>query len=334
MSHNFLSKAMQYGHAHHDNSIVNYKYHIFRIGDQDFCIGCTATRSFIALTLPLIMILVKVFWFQLSDRFFLSLLPLYLMVITIYIYEYYTGEHLDPFISAIVQYTFVGIVLYQMILIDPFVPAKSYWMLGMILALTIPQYFLYIRKLFTRREFTHKKVKFVIREFFLIGNWFLLLLLPIDNLIQVLVTFCIVFAIIAVFLGLRNYSNKLVTEDFQLFVGDTCNPSKSSFNDITSFPIEEPEVHVISVDTIDKAKPSISDAAKRRERAFGKPKAPPTRKDDLLYWVIASIFISVLWLSEAPSELIIFMIVVFLIFYKYRESIPKGPTWCDCILCC
>ena len=324
---------MQYGHAHHDNSVANYKYHIFRIGNHDFCIGCTATRSFIVLTLPLIMILVDVFWFQMNVRFLISLFPLYLLLIIIYIYAYYTGGHLDPLISAIVQYTFVGIVLYQMILLDLFDTAMSYWMIGMILTLTIPQYFFYVNKVYNRSEFTHKKIKFVIREFFLIGNWFLLLLLPFDNPIQVLASFLIVFAIVTVFLGLRNYSNKLVTEDFQLLLGDAYNTSKSSFNDITSFPTgEEPEVHVTSADTIDETKPSISDAAKRRKRAFGKRKTPPTRKDDLLYWVFFLIFIWWLWSNEVPSELIIFMTVVFLILYKYRKSVPEEPTCC--ILCC
>ncbi|OLS17103.1 MAG: hypothetical protein HeimC2_44920 [Candidatus Heimdallarchaeota archaeon LC_2] len=323
---------MQYGHAHHDNSVVNYEYHVIRIGNHDFCIGCTATRSFIALTLPLIMILVSAFWLQINDRFFLSLLPLYLLTITIYVYEYYTGGHLDPLISALVQYTFLGIILYQMILIDLFDPAKSYLMLGMILVLTIPQYFFYIRKVFKRKEFTHNKIKFVIREFFLIGNWFLLLLLPINNQIQVLVSFFIVFAIVTVFLGLRNYSNKLVAENFRLLVGDDCNHSKSSFNDITSFRTGGPEVHVNSTNTIDKDEPrKMSAAAKRRERGFGKLRAPPSRKKDLLWWIIIPILIWSLWSNEAPSELIIFMMVVFLILYKYRESLPKYPICCDFI---
>ncbi len=323
-------QSMQYNHSHHNTLADNYEYHVFRIGTNDFCIGCTATRSFIALGLPLILIFVGLLWSQLSIHFFPSLLLWYLMIITIYVYEYYTGGHVHRIISSIVQYTFVGHLFYNMIYINLSEYNNNSWILGVIIVLIGPQYILSIRKAFSRREFTYKKLKFVIRESFLIGNFILFLLIPKNNPVQVFTSFFIVLANVTVFLVLRSYSDKLIIEDFQLVDGDSFNLYKSSSEkESLSSPQERYKNPFRTAKIIDNGYHS-KEKAKKREREFRKMYDPPSKKDDAFFIVIVLFLLWWAWSNDVPTGMPIFLAVVFLLIFKYRQSLPELPACCYC----
>ena len=197
-----------YYFSHHNEESETYDSHVFTFRGTDFCIGCFTNKLFLTVIFP-------VLFFTLMTPRYEGLLwataVLYSVSVPQYIYEYILGRKIW---NKPLRYT---AALFQLVAVSLTALSLSTLQVDVLLLLTvmgiIPQYIVYVYKIVTQREFTHKLGKFIIRIGFVTSLFFGLGLVatrPLTALISLALLFYL-------FVRLRALSTYRVEGDFYVF---------------------------------------------------------------------------------------------------------------------
>ena len=209
-------------HSHHDPISSNYSSHVMKFRNNDFCIGCLGSKFFLILILP---ILIRFFIYPnalispITDWIIFSIL--WISIIAIYGYEYLTGKIVDNYAPKLIvtMYLF-GLISYVLVVQSHLDIASSRMMM---LLFAIPQIGIYVVKIIGKEEFTHKKIKLLVRLLFIISFFFSLINFSTD----VVGSLIIIFIGSLIFIRSRNFSDYRIGNDTYLVSAIT--PYNNSF---------------------------------------------------------------------------------------------------------
>ena len=191
---------------HHNKHSENYRYHVLRIGRLDFCNGCFANRIFLSLLLPIYLYFLMT---ELSASLFLALTSYMIFQIFLAVFMAITGRQVLSLFAGLITTIFVvgahGILIFSPLNYN--IPIDL--LLLSIIALSIPQFGIYISKFITKKDFQYPIAKLLIRITFIHGYLCAVLLTrydPIIGIISIVVT-ATLFAVV------REFSSRFVKED-------------------------------------------------------------------------------------------------------------------------
>jgi hypothetical protein len=192
--------------VHHDPSCNNYRYHILRIGQLDFCNGCFANRIFLAIMLPFYLWLLMS---GLGSWLAVALTAYMVFQIGLVGFMALTGRQLLPLFSGVLTTLYLfgahAVLFFGPISFD--IPVDL--LIIFTIVLSLPQFTMYLWKIRNAEEFRYPIAKLLIRLTFVHGYLLAVLLTryePITGLAIIIVT-------ATIFIVVRTLSSRNATEE-------------------------------------------------------------------------------------------------------------------------